>query len=415
MLAGLIAGVIAGSIAAIVASLVSLPLRSPVDSVFNTATITLASLVVGIASGLLWSALDGKPRRMLIFDAVLALAFIVVVAIAAIGSSVLERLASFTIPLAAIVFVLAGVLTPSMRGISPGVSRALAVILVIAAVVLGVALMGQGDTESGELSLPERVESPTPAAAQAPSPTMTAQPAQAPGSGMPTAAASPTAADPPAAAQGGEAAAPTDAADTPQVEQPDNTPVQQTVAPEETQAPPPDAAAGPYVVGEGSEITFTVGEVLARSPARIEAVMRTTSLSGQINIDGSPSTIEVDLHTLSSDQQYRDRYVRSRMFPNDPMASFTVENVGDLPPEFHSGAAFERPVSGTLSLKGKDFPLTFDLEVRLDPKSQGSVLNVLGRTIFTWEQLDIPVPTARSVVSIEDDIHVQILLVATQQ
>ena len=407
MIAGLIAGVIAGSIAAIVASLVSLPLRSPVDSVFNTATITLASLVVGIVSGLLWAALDGKPRRMLIFDAVLAVAFIVVVAIAAAGNSVLERLASFTIPLAAIVFVLVGVLTPSMRGISPGVSRALAVILLIAAVVLGAALMGQGDTESGELSLPERVESPTPAATQAPTPAPATQPAveTPPDPKSEAADASPVATQPPApaATKTTETAASMDVADTPQVEQADNTPVQQATAQEGT--------TGVYLVGEDSEITFTVGEVLARSPARIEAVMRSTDLSGQINIDGEPSTIEVDLHTLSSDQQYRDRYVRSRMFPDDPVASFTVDSVGDLPPEFHSGDEFERPVSGTLSLKGKDFPLTFDLKVRND----GNALNVLGSTVVTWEQLEIPVPTARSVVSIEDDIHVQILLIAAQQ
>ena len=204
---------------------------------------------------------------------------------------------------------------------------------------------------------------------------------------------------------------PADIADTPQVEQADTTPVQQTDALAETQATAPEGATGAYVVGEGSEVIFTVGEVLARSPARIEAVMRSTELSGQINIGGQPSTIDVDLHTLSSDQQFRDRYVRSRMFPNDPIASFTVESVGDLPPEFHSGATFERPVSGTLRLKGKDFPLTFDLEVRND----ANVLNVLGRTIFTWQQLEIPVPTARSVVSIEDDIHVQILLVAEQK
>ena len=415
MIAGLIAGVIAGSIAAIVASLVSLPLRSPVDSVFNTATITLGALVVGFASGLLWAALDGKPRRMLIFDAVLAVAFIVVVVVAAIGNSALERLASFTIPLAAIVFVLVGVLTPSMRGISPGASRVLAVMLLIAAVLLGVALMGQQDTESGELSLPERVESPTPAATQAPTPATATQPAVEtppdPKSGA--ADASPPATQPPAAAatETTEAVTPADAADTPQVEQADNTPVTQTDTPAATEATATEGATGIYVVGEGSEITFTVGEVLARSPARIEAVMRSTALSGEININGQPSTIEIDLHTLSSDQQYRDRYVRSRMFPDDPAASFTVESVGGLPPEFHSGDTFQRPVSGTLRLKGKDFPLTFDLEVRND----GKVLNVLGRTIFTWEQLEVPVPTARSVVSIEDDIHVQILLIATQQ
>jgi hypothetical protein len=44
--------------------------------------------------------------------------------------------------------------------------------------------------------------------------------------------------------------------------------------------------------------------------------------------------------------------------------------------------------------------MSFDLEVR----NHGDVLNVLGSTTFTWEQLQIPVPTARSVVSVDDEV-----------
>ena len=136
--------------------------------------------------------------------------------------------------------------------------------------------------------------------------------------------------------------------------------------------------------------------------------MRTSKLSGQINLDGQPSTVEVDLHSLNSDQQYRDRYVKLQMFPQHPVASFTVDSVTELPGEFDSGDTFQRSVSGTLNVKGADFPISFDLEVRND----GNILNVLGRTVFTWQQLSIPVPTARSVVSIDDEVHVEILLVA---
>jgi polyisoprenoid-binding protein YceI len=162
------------------------------------------------------------------------------------------------------------------------------------------------------------------------------------------------------------------------------------------------------VVTEGSEITFTVGEVLSRFPTPIEAVLRTSKLSGQINLDGQPSTVEVDLHSLNSDQQYRDRYVKLQMFPQHPVATFTVDSVNELPGEFDSGDTFQRSVSGTLNVKGAEFPISFDLEVRND----GNILNVLGRTVFTWQQLSIPVPTARSVVSIDDEVHVEILLVA---
>ena len=321
----MLAGLIAGGIAAVIASLVSLPLRSPVDSLFNTATVTVAALVVGVAAGLLWKLLASHPRRLPIYAGTLAMAFILVAVAALIGNGVLERLASFAIPLAAIVFVVAGTLATAFRSVSLNALRALSAALVVASLAVGCGLMGQGDAESGELSLPERTTAPPPAAAPGPTPVQAAPdatPSPTPGQAAPAAATpAPT---PTRAAASIASSAPTD---TP-------APAAPTDAAAPTAAPTaaPGAGGERYVVGEGSEITFTVGEVLARSPARIEAVMRTTALSGVINADGQPSTIEVDLHSLSSDQQYRDRYVRSRMFPDSPTATFTVEQPGPAAP-----------------------------------------------------------------------------------
>ena len=378
----MLAGLIAGSVAALVASLVSLPLRSPLDLAFNTLTITLASLVVGMASGLLWKILADNPRRPPYYAGGLAAAFVVVAVVALVGNMWLERFAAFTIPLAAIVFALSGILAPVVGGISGAAVRGLAVVLLIASVGLGVGLASQGDTESGELSLPERAEAPTPIPTDPPS-QETTTPATA--GTTPDATVAVVSTSPP----------------TP------TTPTEAT-APAVTPAAPAGGTSGQYVVTEGSEITFTVGEVLSRFPTPIEAVLRTSKLSGQINLDGQPSTVEVDLHSLNSDQQYRDRYVKLQMFPQHPVATFTVDSVNELPGEFDSGDTFQRSVSGTLNVKGADFPISFDLEVRNDV----NILNVLGRTVFTWQQLSIPVPTARSVVSIDDEVHVEILLVA---
>ena len=57
-----------------------------------------------------------------------------------------------------------------------------------------------------------------------------------------------------------------------------------------------------FVVSEGSEPTFTVEEQLVRLPLPNDAVMRTTALSGEVQLDGRPSVIEIDLQQLSSDQ-----------------------------------------------------------------------------------------------------------------
>lgn len=326
-------GLIAGSIAAIVAALVSLPLHSPVDNVFNTATVAIASLFVGVVAGLVWDKLADSRRRLPYYVGALGLGLIAVLALAAVGEIWLERMLSFAAPLAVIAFAVSGVAASGLGRVRLATSRWAAPALLIAAAVIGIGLAGQGDGASGVLSLPEQTGAPT-------------------------------------------------------------------------------AAGGlDFLIGEGSEITFTVREKLSRLPLPSDAVVRTDSVSGQLNLDGQPSKVSVDLLTLSSDQTFRDRYIRDRMFRNSPVAIFTVNDLAELPPEFFSGETFASQVTGVLNVNGVDFPLTFDLEIRND----GDVLNVLGRTSFTWDQLQIPVPNIRNIVTVEDEVSVQLLLVAKPQ
>ena len=390
-------GLAAGSIAAIVVALVSLPLNSPVDNVFNSATAGLASLIVGIVAGWLWVRFAANPRRVVYYVAVLVAGLVAAVVLAVVGNIWLERLISFAVPLAAIAFVLSGALVPLLERTPPTAMRWAAPVFLIAAVALGGGLVGQGDAESGELSLPERVEAPAapPAATSAPEPTSMVEPTPVPSG--PTNTLAPTSGVAPTTVSSGPTNTPEPAATT--------TP---TTAPAAAGTEDPETSASSYVVGDGSEITFTVGEKLTRLPLPIEAVIRTGELSGQINLDGQPSAIEVNLHSLASDQNFRDQYIRSRMFPEHPVATFTVDSITELPEEFLAGDPFEYQVDGTLTINGIDVPIAFDLEVRKDE----DVLNVVGRTVFTWEQLQIPVPTARSVVYVEDEVRVEVLLIA---
>ncbi len=260
----------------------------------------------------------------------MALGLTAVVIAAVLGGTQLDRTVSFSVPLAVIAFVLSGALVPALSGLKIATpSWAAPAVLVIAAVI-GIGLVGQGDGESGDLSLPEQV-----------------------GSGI--------------------------VGDGLQ-----------------------------FLVTDGSEITFTVGEKLSRLPLPSDAVVRTEALSGQLNLDEGSSQVSVDLSILSSDQDFRDRYIQTRMFQNSPVAVFTVDVLGVLPPEFFSGETFTRQVSGSLNVNGGDFPLTFDLEVRND----GDVLNILARTVFTWDQFGIRVPNISNIVSVEDEVSVQLLLVA---
>ena len=389
----MIAGLTAGAIAAIVAALVSLPLRSPLDNVFNSATVAAAALIVGILSGLLWNRLGPGPNRTRNYGAALALVLVAVIVAAVVVNIWLERMIVFTVPLAVIVFVLSGLLTLALTRLSGAAANIMAAACLIAAVAVGGGLVTQGDAESGDLALPER----TPATTRAPTAAVQAATATTPPTDVP---ANTSAVTGPADSAPATGETPT----RPATSRPAATPTSQPVPDE------PESGAG-YVVGEGSEITFTVEEELRSVPLPFDVVIRTAELSGEINVDGQPSSISVDLHTLVSDQQFRDSYIRSRMFPDHPVATLTVESVGELPPEFSEGELFEREAAGTLNVNGRDVPMTFELEVRND----GSVLNILGRTSFTWEQLDIPVPTARSVVRVADEVFVQVLVIAERQ
>ena len=360
----MLAGLTAGAIAAIVAALVSLPLHSPVDSAFNSATVAAACLALGLIVGLLW---DRWGERPLLVNGLLGSLFIVVLIVAFAGNSFLDRFLSFVLPLAAIAFVICALLTPLLSSYfnqpnSGWKSWALAAVSVIAALVVGFALVTQGDAESGELALPPATQQLV-AATSTPGPTPADTPA-------------PT----PALTKAGE--------------------TEQSLTGETEQS---------FIIGEGSKITFTVEEELGRSPIRFDAVVESTGLSGEANLDGQPSVVALDLHSLRSDQNFRDMYIRDRMFRDTPEAIFTVNQLPNLPQSFFDGEETTGQLSGSLQIGETITSLVFDVTARHD----GNTINVLGLTTFTWEELGQTRPTARSVVYLADEVRVQVLLVAT--
>ncbi|MYA51497.1 MAG: hypothetical protein F4Y25_12350 [Chloroflexi bacterium] len=162
-----------------------------------------------------------------------------------------------------------------------------------------------------------------------------------------------------------------------------------------------------FAVSEGSEATFAVGEVLANiSVPNYEAVMRTTGLTGEVRLDGGASLVTVDLHSMESDEPFRDRYVQNRMFPGQPSASVSFGDLTPLPDGFTNGDPVTTEANGTLRINDMDVPLTFTIEARDD----GDIVYVVGRSTFTWDQIGEPVPTARVVVSVEDEVRVNVRL-----
>lgn len=168
-----------------------------------------------------------------------------------------------------------------------------------------------------------------------------------------------------------------------------------------------DVAGVEFQVVPGESVaTYTVREKLASMPTTTEAVGRTTSLEGVIRLDGV-STITADLSTLQSDQARRDNFIRERIFNEDPVATFTLDPLPDLPTEYREGETVTRQVTGTLTIRGVSRPQTFQVEARLS----GGTLEIVGRTDFTWADFQIDPPNT-PLVTVEDYVHLEVLLIA---
>jgi len=160
---GFTAGLTAGLAAAVAVALVSLPLRSPHDSLMNSGTIIAVAVPVTFALAGVWHSLgrpDRRSRRVVVFAAV----SVGLIGASAAGAALVEVLAdlqrtiSYVVPLSAIQFGMTAVLAPALVTSRATSSKWLAAIVLVAVIAVGAGFAGQGDQESGRLSLPPRTQ-----------------------------------------------------------------------------------------------------------------------------------------------------------------------------------------------------------------------------------------------------------------
>jgi len=149
----MVPGLIAGAVGALVAVLLSLPLQSPDDIFFNSLTVGLGGAVLALVAGAAWNAVQRSQNAVRTFELAIGAGFVLVV-LAALGlETQLARSFSYIAPIAAVDFGAIAILTPMLaqRAI-PMWAGAVAVVLPLA---LGAALMGQRDTQTAALALPQ--------------------------------------------------------------------------------------------------------------------------------------------------------------------------------------------------------------------------------------------------------------------
>ena len=162
-----------------------------------------------------------------------------------------------------------------------------------------------------------------------------------------------------------------------------------------------------YTVGAGSKALFKVDENLRG--ADVVVSLETEALSGVVDFRADSATLEIDLHTLMSDQSRRDRYVREQMFPGHPVVTVHFADLGDVPAPFIDGnEELKTKLTGTVNVNGIDADLEFDITARLD---NGTDLVILGTSNFVWADFGMEAPVSQIFV-VEDEVTVEILLFA---
>jgi len=168
-----------------------------------------------------------------------------------------------------------------------------------------------------------------------------------------------------------------------------------------------------YVLSpDGTEARYRVREQLARIDFPSDAVGATKAVEGGITIEddgtivGAESKITVDVSTLATDNSRRDNYVRRRTLETEthPTVVLVPTSLRGLtfPLPTTGEATFE--LNGELTIRGVTRATTWNVTARF----AGAAIHGTAKTSFTFEQFEMTKPSVASVLSVEDDIRLEL-------
>lgn len=181
----------------------------------------------------------------------------------------------------------------------------------------------------------------------------------------------------------------------------------------------PTDLAGRWAVGEGSVAGYRVREKLARLPAESDAVGRTSAITGEAtlvpageSVQLSAASFEVDLTTLRSDDERRDRRLREIGLESDrfPRATFTLRQPVAVPVAAVSGRAVPVTLRGDLTLHG----VTKAVEIAAQARLTGGRIEVAGSLTFPFADFAMDPPNIAGFVTVEDEGTLEFRVVLTR-
>ena len=171
------------------------------------------------------------------------------------------------------------------------------------------------------------------------------------------------------------------------------------------------------IVPERSVATIRVREQVAAIPAPGDAVLTTRAFTGAVVLlpDGgfaNGSSFAADLDALKSDEPLRDEWIKfntlnTRVYPR---AEFTLARVSGVPMPIATQGEWAATLEGTMRIHGVERPVAWPVQVT---RSTGEV-RVQGATAFKFGDYGMAVPANRLILSVVDDVRLEIDLVARE-
>lgn len=203
-------------------------------------------------------------------------------------------------------------------------------------------------------------------------------------------------------------------------EEPSPTPVPtatQAPQPTPTSVPTPEPTApadGGVTVSlsEASAARYLVGEQLARLSMPNDAIGETPDVSGSVvfdadgKVDSSKSVVTVGLAGLKSDESRRDGYVRNRVFDTSqyPDAELVVTDVADMPWPLPESGEVTFLLIGDFTVRDVTTVTKWDVTAELS----GGTITGQAKTVLTFDQLNMSKPSFSFILSVEDDIRLEL-------
>ena len=200
----------------------------------------------------------------------------------------------------------------------------------------------------------------------------------------------------------------------PEAPAPTDTPAPAAAPTEDPDSGAETTAAGgaEFAIQSGATARYLIREQLANLDFPNDAVGETGDVSGSIVFDAGggivapDSKIVVDLRGLKSDSDRRDGYVRNRSLETDtyPNAEFIIREAPGLSWPLPSQGEASFQLLGDMTVHGVTKPLTWDVAGSFD----GDSFTGQAKTNFTFEEFDIDVPRVRIVLSVDNDIRLEV-------